>query len=942
LECAAAEAVREEQNRMRDALDYAARRGLHTCIGFEITGDPTVPEYRDAFLKRLEHVLDQYPRLDMVWLWQSETQGVQGFAQSYQQHQLPSKMDASSPLALYGAARRETFLRAVERTKGERPFLQENEAGKQARANEGARFEQFAQLALHVLAHRQNAPRLILSGWGGEDRLLSAEYYDGLDKLLPQDVIFSSLDFIAPRETVDSIYAELPAQRERWPIVWLECDGDQWHPQPWVHTLEKNVRNIREGGSQGILGIHWRTRDIEENFGYAMAYAWNPDLDPEGFFRDLAQRCYAKSVAEEMAAIHSELDLLGYRWLGGGGQNECAPFSWGQGDPAKRDALAALRGRVEQALTATKAAGSNQGRKRLQWLLAAMDWSLAYDAAQKAVLEASGLMAQARTAQDPAATKELAAKALTLLEGDSLAQALHAYARRVTTRGEYGVLATINTKAWVAWRDLLTECRKLAGAQDAPPPTDWQPEPQILLPRFLGSVRAQEELTLMPVVLGGQPAWAHYRAIGARRWISLPMETIRGWVKRVSIPAEAIQEPGIEIVFSFEQNLRKGIALGPIGVTVMPATPVDTAPRPRVAPTAETPALTLEAREGTLMPVELAWDAIPEADYYRVYRDDAVTVETAVPYFPDMPAAGAHAYRVEAIRGGAVLTASESVSITSAAQPVTPLTDLKAETNRAGVLLRWTRPWSPLSGVCTVERRAKDGTAESWEKIGETPASGFEGGYRDTPPAGEWVYRVTPMGAGGSGEPLTAAASFQPLPVPEPALDLPLTTQPEGADVQGAVEFGPEGARFSGGWITLPHQSWMDLGTGMTLDFEFRMDEKTDMPVLLCHGAWQADGWFVQILGNALIVRTPTADANGPVIELGKWYKARFVYDGLGLRLAIDGQDLPQPPATVLTTSRTRPLIIGNYEQTGSIYSFRALMRNIRIYPDVLTADEGR
>jgi hypothetical protein len=133
----------------------------------------------------------------------------------------------------------------------------------------------------------------------------------------------------------------------------------------------------------------------------------------------------------------------------------------------------------------------------------------------------------------------------------------------------------------------------------------------------------------------------------------------------------------------------------------------------------------------------------------------------------------------------------------------------------------------------------------------------------------------------------------------------------------------------------------MDLGKGMTLDFEFRMDEKTDMPVLLCHGAWQTDGWFVQILGNALIVRTPTADANGPVIEIGKWYKVRFVYDGLGVRLSIDGQDLPQPPCTVLTTSRTRSLIIGNYEQTGPGYSFRGLMRNVRIYPDVLATGEG-
>ena len=43
-------------------------------------------------------------------------------------------------------------------------------------------------------------------------------------------------------------------------------------------------------------------------------------------------------------------------------------------------------------------------------------------------------------------------KALEILEGESLAKALHSYVDRITTRGEYGVLATINTKAVYDWR----------------------------------------------------------------------------------------------------------------------------------------------------------------------------------------------------------------------------------------------------------------------------------------------------------------------------------------------------------------------------------------------------------------------------------------------------------------------------------------------------------
>ncbi|MBP5273912.1 MAG: hypothetical protein ILO36_03130, partial [Abditibacteriota bacterium] len=46
-------AVEAEQKVMRDALSYARARGLETCLGFEISGDPTRPEIRDGFIKRI-------------------------------------------------------------------------------------------------------------------------------------------------------------------------------------------------------------------------------------------------------------------------------------------------------------------------------------------------------------------------------------------------------------------------------------------------------------------------------------------------------------------------------------------------------------------------------------------------------------------------------------------------------------------------------------------------------------------------------------------------------------------------------------------------------------------------------------------------------------------------------------------------------------------------
>ena len=137
------DAVRREKSILRDALAYARQRGVHPALGFEITGDPTQPDVCERFIKRFNAVLDYYPMLEYVFLWQAETQGAQGFAGQPNQ-QIAASAPLQSPIQLFGMERRGAFTRAVDRTTGERPFFQDNEAGKRARANEGARLEQFA------------------------------------------------------------------------------------------------------------------------------------------------------------------------------------------------------------------------------------------------------------------------------------------------------------------------------------------------------------------------------------------------------------------------------------------------------------------------------------------------------------------------------------------------------------------------------------------------------------------------------------------------------------------------------------------------------------------------------------------------------------------------------------------------------------------------------
>lgn len=929
-------AIRAEQDIMREALDYAHRRGLYTCLGFEIQGDPLKPADRDVFLRRITRVLDQYPALDFVWIWQPETQGAQGFRESYNQHILPHVLDPSSLLPTYGLARREAFRRIVERHTGEPPFFQDNEGGKAARANEGARLEQYAQLAYHVMARRENPPKLVISGWGGDERLLSAEYYDGLDKLLPADVVFSSLDHIVPRPRVDSVYSELPPGRQRWPIPWLEFDGDQWQPQPWVHVYEKLVRTAHEGGSQGILGIHWRTREVEENFAYLVQYAWSPGLTAEQFFADYARRCYGPQIAGEMAVIHSELDKLGYRWVGGGGQGECGTFTWGPGEADKAKALQRLR---EKAASLLPNAG--KGKARLEWLIHQMDWSLQYREAELAAVKARGLLTEAGGAE-PERAKQLAQQALAAMDHGDLGRAMHTYARRVSTRGEYGVLATINTKAYAAWRDLRRECLQLTGKaapeEEAPP---WEAKPEIVLPRLIGSVEAGRELELMPLVLGGGPAWAHFRPLGEKAWRTEPLKAVKGWVQRVRVPASAIVQPGLEIGFSFSKDAAQPPALGPIAITAMPPLPPETAPRP-TRPDSETGELACAVKVGAIVPIELTWNALANADYYKVYRDRTLVVETAVAMFPDSPTQAQGAYVVEAWRDGKVVATSKPVPYVMPDPAKGEAVNLTLRATGAFVLLRWPASPSPVVTSYRISRGRDPLNGAATEVLASVAASRTaENVYRDAPTPGRWTYSVTPVDAFRHEGPVaTASIEFRPRAAAPPRLGIPLTEPPRDGRAVGDVRFEKDGAAFKGGYLAFPHAEAMDLGNAMTLTFEFKADDVQGMPVLLCQGLWQTDGWFVQILGGDLIVRTTAGDARGPRIAPGQWYSVRFIFDGDTLYMGVNGK------WTEPTAVRTRPiptrrnLIIGQYERQEPQFAFKGIIRNVKLYADVVAATE--
>ncbi len=912
------QAIRAEREVLRQALDHARRRGLRTCLGFEVNGDPTTAADREVFLRRIEAVLDGYPSLDFIWIWEPETQGVQGYAPAYRQHILRDRLETGSALEAYGALRREDFRRVVERTAGERPFFRDGEEGKAARAIEGARLEQFARLALRALDRRRDAPRLVISGWGGDERLLSAEYDAGLDLLLPPEVVFSSLDHIVPRERVDAVYGELPPGRERWPIPWLELDGDQWHPQPWVHVYEKLAADIARGGSRGVLGIHWRTRDVEENLAFLVEAAWEPGLTAGRFFERLARRRYPAEIAGEMARVHSDLDLLGYRWVGGAGQAECAPFDWGPGTEEKARALASIRERAERLLPR-----AGRGTPHLAWLLRTIDWVLLFREAEAAAVRARELLRGGKPAE-----------ALALLDRGDLGRAAAAYARRLTTRGEHGVFATIHAKAGVAWRSLREDCAKALGIATPPEPeVPWEGPREIVLPRSLGSAAEGRDLALEPIVLGGGPAWARWRTLGRREWTAAPLAEVRGWVRRITIPAAHMIAPGIELVLSLEGGTEAPPALGPLGLTVMPAAGPPPAPPEKIPLPPGEGAIRLTARSGRAFPFEISWEEVPGAEWYRIHRDGVPVADTAVNTFPDAPAAPAarRKYSVEAWGGGRVLARAEA-SLPSPDEPPGGPPSLR---------------WIPRDdGITLVLPPAASLQVAAWRVRAIPAGGGAPAASVDVPPRrsgaqrravplerGRWTVEVAAVNQAGREGPAAAISVERPVAIETRAIDLPLTAAPPGARVEGAVSFGPAGASFAGGWIEVPDDPAFLLDGPTAVELEFQAEDTRGMPVILSHGLWQVDGWFLQVLDGRLVVRTPRGDAWGPAVVPGRRHSVRWEFDGLDHRLLVDGAEV-QGPQPLDPVPAARSLKVGRYEIPGPEFAFRGTIGKVRVIRD--------
>ncbi len=252
------------------ALRYAGKLGLRTGVGFEPYQIPDAilramppeakpqgpgPRFdiesvtaRDLLETRLAQLLEAYPEVDDVWLWEDEEMNWES-------------RKTGQPLSVT-------------------PFIQAHD---------------FL---------RRNAPRknLVVSGWGGV-----ARHFEDFHKRLPGDIIFACLSDSLGWDPVNEVFGKLDG-RQRWPIPWLEDDPSMWLPQFHVHRFERDLNRAAGMGCQGLLGIHWRHRIVDPTAVYQARFSWDAALAPLDHYRSFARTQAAGGRASRLAEVLDAAD----------------------------------------------------------------------------------------------------------------------------------------------------------------------------------------------------------------------------------------------------------------------------------------------------------------------------------------------------------------------------------------------------------------------------------------------------------------------------------------------------------------------------------------------------------------------------------------------------------------------------------------------------------
>ena len=826
----------------------------------------------------------------------------------------------------------------------------------------------FTLQARGVLAALRPDVSLVLSGWGGDDWHRCTDQLPGLDAVLPGDVVFSALDNVVATPTVSEAYGAVSPARERWPVVWFEYDGDQWFPQPNLEAMAGACRDAVSKGCQGLLGIHWRTRAVEESAAYCAQFAWNPDLTVEDFCGRRGVDLFGEKAGKTLSPYLTRLQALGYRWVGGLGQTEGGRFSWNEGAEAERGELETIARELHAELTESEFWPAELLADLPLFDIPLFDLPVLPD---RVISDLSKLNPLQRPTFRPGARGPITdlvrqihyvagfdragmefvpdgpfdsclydedlAGAATLIKKSGLIEALHTYARRIKNKGELGVLATINTKAWA---DLRSRA-------------EFDEDTLATLTAFPEGMKDRPELLMLPdrlIVAGAKQAslscTVKARPLGKKRFSSVTLEPMGGGSFALAFPDEVASERNLEYGIEIKVDGRTVLTSPKEFPTQLHVTTLPADFEPRLPSAGQGQAVRPPAPRYEVSPeryaVQLTWDAVP-GESYTVLRDGKRLAAVSDGWFEDnQPRSGSDVrYTVVARNVATGETARADVSVPVPDLPLpTPPEEVRLDTRANRIVLGWEDNNPAASQYYILKYNTEH------QIIEETYIDSDYGHYLQMSdhveggvPYTYTVAAVAPDGRiGPASKPMGIISSTQAL---EPLVYLSFEDE---SHLAGLAQLANNALALGGrGWAELPPQPEWDPDHALSIALWVKLDDLDGMPVLVCKGTWQQSGYFLQLYNKQIrfyLAGVDTLDAGR--VTPGEWQHVVATFGFNQMRLYVNGEQVGRKRVQGRPQSSSQSLLIGRYEVSDDVYFVRGLMDDIRIYLVPLTPDEVR
>ncbi|MEA1996070.1 MAG: hypothetical protein U9N45_00445 [Gemmatimonadota bacterium] len=507
-----------------DALSFARRLGINTCIGtetpltipsqvrerLEARGlDPDKPAVIEKIYQGMfQRIIETHP-LDYYWLWTPESWTWEG-------------------------------------------------------ADEGRVKATLADIRAAVFAAKKvEAPfTLATCGWvlgPSGDRSL-------FGRVLPEDMPVSCINRGFGKEPVEPGFAGIGG-RPKWAVPWLEDDPALTVPQLWAGRMRRDAADALSYGCTGLMGIHWRTRILGPNVS-ALAHAawdqgdWGRELEKEAgpddsarprrlrvddFYLDWARCQFGPQVAEPVARVFSELDCrlpCPADWVRGPGGIKPDSLGWDKRSREYRfvDSLAALRPQVSGAGNLER---FDYWLNSFRYLRAVARVSCEWGKFDKAVDRVMAV-------KDPGSRRRLAWGIVMPVRKELVALLAEVHRLLLSTVSTTGGMGTVANWQQHVLPMLLDETGEKLSEMigtgkfpgDAMPQTGCDGPPRLFVPYARTCLVKGEKLELKVIILGAaqSPAKLYWRPLGRGRFAAVPLTHLARGVYTVTLPQKATAE----------------------------------------------------------------------------------------------------------------------------------------------------------------------------------------------------------------------------------------------------------------------------------------------------------------------------------------------------------------------------------------------------------------